>query len=155
MDSVKWIEKIVVATKAPRDSSYSYHLIKRGASGVRTEPLPRIQVKSIITSPRSGASLPAGTIEVSGLAWSGNGGIESVELSANGGAEWQAVPFEKRPQHEWVSWKKNVDARGHGAMELVARARDAGGFFQPQDPDPTRVDRYANNWLHRVRIAVV
>ena len=56
------------ATKAPRDSSYSYHLIKRGASGVRTEPLPRIQVKSIITSPRSGASLPAGTIEVSGLA---------------------------------------------------------------------------------------
>jgi DMSO/TMAO reductase YedYZ molybdopterin-dependent catalytic subunit len=155
MDSVKWLERIVVATEAPADTSYSYHQIRRDASGVRTEPLPRIQVKSIITSPRPGASVPVGSLRVSGLAWSGNGEIETVELSSNGGAQWQRVSFERRPQHEWVPWKMSVDATDRGVLELIARARDASGHSQPQSPDPVRIDRYANNWFHRVRIVVV
>jgi DMSO/TMAO reductase YedYZ molybdopterin-dependent catalytic subunit len=155
MDSVKWVERIVVVTEAPVDTSYSYHQIRLDASGVRTEPLPRVQVKSVITSPRSGTSLPAGNIDVSGLAWSGNGGIEMVELSANGGAKWQQVSFEKRPEREWVSWRTSVDAKRRGALEVIVRARDASGQSQPQSPDPIRIDRYANNWFHRVRIAVV
>ena len=113
-----------------------------------------MQVKSIITSPRSGISLPAGKVEISGLAWSGNGAIESVEVSANGGAGWEAASFEKRPPYEWVSWRRKIDAR-RGALELIARARDSSGQTQPQNSDPTRIDRYANNWLHRVRIVVV
>lgn len=155
MDSVKWVERIIVTREAPADTSYSYHRIRREASGLRREPLPRIQVKSIITSPRSGTSLPAGNIEISGLAWSGNGAIESVEVSASGGAEWQPASFEKRPQHEWVSWERSIDAKRRGALELIARARDASGQSQPQSSDPMRIDRYANNWFHRVRIVIV
>jgi sulfane dehydrogenase subunit SoxC len=155
MDSVKWVERIVIATEAPADTSYSYHQIRHDASGVRTASLPRIQVKSIITSPRSGTSFPTGNIEVNGLAWSGNGEIESVELSLNGGAQWQRVSFEKRPHREWVSWKTSVDVKRRGALELIVCARDASGQSQPQSPDPLRIDRYANNWFHRVRIAVV
>ncbi len=155
MDSVKWVEKIVLAAEAPIDTSYSYHQIRREASGIRTEPLPRIQVKSIIDTPRSGTSVPAGSIEIKGLAWSGNGAIENVEVSANGGAEWQAASFEKRPPHEWVFWRTNIEAKRRGALELIARARDASGQSQPQSSDPTRIDHYANNWFHRVRIVVV
>jgi sulfane dehydrogenase subunit SoxC len=154
MDSVKWVQRIVLATEAPADNSYSYYRISRGAAGIRKDPLPRIQVKSIIISPRSGISLPAGKIEVSGLAWSGNGAIESVELSANAGADWESASFEKRPPREWVSWRRKIDTR-RGALELVARARDASGQTQPQNSDPMRIDRYANNWFHRVRIVVV
>jgi DMSO/TMAO reductase YedYZ molybdopterin-dependent catalytic subunit len=155
MDSVKWLEKIVLATEAPRDTSYSYHRVRRDVSGVRTEPLPGIQVKSIINSPRSGTSLPPGEIQISGLAWSGNGAIESVEVSANGGTEWQPASFEKRPPREWVSWSTQIDAKRRGALELIARARDAGGQTQPQSRDLTRIDHYANNWFHRVRIVIV
>jgi DMSO/TMAO reductase YedYZ molybdopterin-dependent catalytic subunit len=155
MDSVKWVERIVLTTEAPIDTSYSYHQIRREASGIRKESLPRIQVKSIITSPRSGTSLPAGYIEISGLAWSGNGAIESVEVSANGGAEWEPAAFEKRPQYEWVSWRRSIDAKARGVLELISRARDASGQSQPQSSDPRRIDRYANNWFHRVRIVIV
>jgi DMSO/TMAO reductase YedYZ molybdopterin-dependent catalytic subunit len=155
MDSVKWLERIVILTEAPADASYSYHQIRRDASGMRTQPLPRIQVKSIITAPRAGTSCSTGTIQVRGLAWSGSGQIEAVELSSNGGAHWQSVPFENRPPGEWVSWNASVEARSRGALELMVRARDSRGQTQPQSPDPVRIDRYANNWFHRVRVAVV
>jgi DMSO/TMAO reductase YedYZ molybdopterin-dependent catalytic subunit len=154
MDSVKWVQRIVLAREAPADNSYSYHRIRREAAGIRKEPLPQMQVKSIITSPRAGTSLPKGQIEVCGLAWSGNGAIESVEVSANGGDHWEPASFEKRPAYEWVSWRRKIDAR-RGALELVARARDASGQTQPQNSDPMRIDRYANNWFHRVRIVIV
>jgi DMSO/TMAO reductase YedYZ molybdopterin-dependent catalytic subunit len=154
MDSVKWLERIVVSTEAPPDNSYSYHRITRDVSGLHMEPLPRLQIKSVITSPRLGTSLHAGNIDVNGLAWSGNGRIENIELSADSGAKWQSVSFEKRPRYEWVFWQTSVEVE-RGVTELIVRARDESGQSQPQIPDPVRIDRYANNWLHRVRIAVI
>jgi DMSO/TMAO reductase YedYZ molybdopterin-dependent catalytic subunit len=154
MDSVKWLERIVVLNEAPADDSYSYHQITRDISGVHMEPLPGVQVKSIITSPRPGTSVHAGNIDIKGLAWSGSGRVEGVELSANSGARWQSVSFEKRPRYEWTFWQASV-AVERGVAELIVRARDESGQSQPQNPDPVRIDRYANNWLHRVRVAVI
>jgi DMSO/TMAO reductase YedYZ molybdopterin-dependent catalytic subunit len=154
MDSVKWLEKIVVSTEAPPDKSYSYHQITRDVSGLHMEPLPRLQIKSVITSPRLGTSLRAGSIRVTGLAWSGKGRVETIELSADRGAKWQSVSFEKRPRYEWVFWQTSVEVQ-RGVTELIVRARDESGQSQPQIPDPVRIDRYANNWLHRIRIAVI
>src|SRR5438105_107253 len=48
-----------------------------------------LEVKSIITHPSPGHLLKgAGFYEISGLAWSGNGRIRSVEVSADGGKSW-------------------------------------------------------------------
>jgi sulfite oxidase len=154
MDSVKWLERIVVSTEAPPDNSFSYHQITRDMFGLHMKPLPRIQIKSVITSPRLGTSLHAGNIDVNGLAWSGNGRVEAIELSADSGAKWQTVSFEKRPQYEWVFWKTSVEVQ-RGVTELIVRALDESGQSQPQHPDPVRIDRYSNNWLHGVRIAVI
>lgn len=154
MDSVKWLERIVVLTQPPPENSYSYHHITRDVSGLHVEALPRVQIKSVITSPRAGTSLRSGKVEVNGLAWSGNKPVETIEISANNGAKWQSASFEKRPRYEWVFWKTSVEVE-RGMMELIVRARDESGQSQPQIPDPARVDRYANNWLHRVRIAVI
>jgi DMSO/TMAO reductase YedYZ molybdopterin-dependent catalytic subunit len=154
MDSVKWLERIVVATEAPPEESYSYHQITRDVSGLHIKPLPRVQIKSVITSPRPGMSLHAGNIEVNGLAWSGKGRVEFIELSADSGTKWQTVPFDKRPRYEWAIWKTSVEVE-RGATELIVRAHDESGQSQPQNPDAGRIDRYANNWLHRVRIAVI
>lgn len=155
MDSVKWLEKIVVSTEPPADTSYSYHQLTRTASGVQREPLPRIKAKSIIISPRPRAYVHPGNVTINGLAWSGSGKIQRIELSPNGGREWQTVVFSNRPQYEWVMWSKTIELKERGARELVLRAVDESGQSQPERPDPARIDRYANNWLHRVLVTVI
>ena len=48
-----------------------------------------MEVKSIITRPSPGIALKGpGFYEISGMAWSGNGTIKQVEVSADGGKSW-------------------------------------------------------------------
>ncbi len=48
-----------------------------------------MEVKSVITRPAPGIPLKGpGFYEISGLAWSGNGSIHRVDVSADGGRSW-------------------------------------------------------------------
>src|SRR3546814_16518050 len=51
--------------------------------------------KSVITSPSGGqALLDKGFYNVSGLAWSGRGGIKQVDVSFDGGKNWKTARLE-------------------------------------------------------------
>src|SRR3989442_4541252 len=55
-----------------------------------------MEVKSIITQPSPGLPLKGqGFYEISGLAWSGNGRIKQVEVSADGGASWAPAALQE------------------------------------------------------------
>jgi sulfane dehydrogenase subunit SoxC len=122
---------------------------------VDRQPLPRVQVKSVIVDPRQGTVLRRGKVQIRGLAWTGAGRIDSVEVSADAGNTWQAAALDSGADLEWVAWKASWELTQPGPAEFVARAKDSRGQVQPTDRDPARLDGYTNNWYHRVRCVVV
>lgn len=156
MDSVKWLERAVLARDPLPPEGNTYQEVRQTPSGrVKRQPLPRLPVKSVITAPPEGAVLRRGMVEIRGLAWSGTGKVTSVEVSPDGGRTWQAAELQPGRDFEWCLWKATLEFAQPGAVEFVARARDSEGSQQPPKRDPSRLDGYANNWYHRVRCVVV
>jgi DMSO/TMAO reductase YedYZ molybdopterin-dependent catalytic subunit len=156
MDSVKWLERVVAAGEPLPPEGGVYQQTRRTPTGeLERKPLPRVQVKSVIVDPLPGTALRRGRAEVRGLAWSGTGKIESVEVSADSGVKWGPATLDPGADFEWTVWKASLELTRLGAVEIVARAKDAKGMMQPPERDSTRLDGYANNWYHRVRCVVV
>ena len=156
MDSVKWLERIVVAAAPLPDEGGTYLQSRQTSSGeIERGPLPRVRVKSIILNPRSGSVLRKGKTDIRGLAWTGAGTIDSVELSADAGRTWQPASLVPAGALEWVIWKTSVELTEVGTVDFVSRAKETTGQVQPAERDTSRLDGYANNWYHRVRCTVV
>jgi len=156
MDSVKWLDRVVVATTPLATNEDAYMEVATTPSGaVERKPLPRMLVKSVITHPADGSVLSRGTTEVRGLAWSGAGGISVVEVSGDAGATWRTTSLDRASRYEWTLWRSPWEFTQRGPAEFVCKATDETGATQPQQRDPKRLDGYTNNWLHRVRCVVV
>jgi sulfane dehydrogenase subunit SoxC len=87
--NVKWLHRVKV-TDAPtmtKDETSKYtQSLKDGRALQFNLILP---VKSVITRPSGGMTMNGpGFYEISGIAWSGHGKIEQVELSMDGGRSW-------------------------------------------------------------------
>ena len=157
MDSVKWIEKIVAAQfpLPPQGNAY-LELRSDSPAGREPKPLPRIQVKSVITSLADHAVIRRGKVEVRGLAWSGFAKISRVQLSGDAGASWTNAELESgASSYDWAMWHASIELQQVGPVELVCRAFDASGNEQPEHRDSQRVDSYAYNIYNRVRCVVV
>ena len=87
-----------------------------------------------IDVPAPGASVPAGSQRVAGIAYAGDRGVSKVELSADNGATWQTVTLlEPQPGPDaWVRWESTVDVAPGATVQLVARATDGTGSLQPE-----------------------
>ncbi len=155
MDSVKWLERIVISKTPLPPIGDAYLELTRGATGeAERHALPRLQVKSVIVDPLDGAVLRQGKTDIRGLAWSGEGGISSVEVSVDRGKSWHRAHFDQTTGFEWTIWNATLDLGQRGVVEFVCRATDDRGFVQPAQRDPKRLDGYANNWYHRVKCVV-
>lgn len=155
MDSVKWLERIVVATDPLPPSGYTYQqLTNSDVCGLTKKPLPRVQTKSVITHPGNRSLVRRGNIQAQGLAWTGEGRIAKVEVSVNGGADWHRAILDAGGRYEFVLWQASLELSRPGVVELVCRATDDQGQTQPEQRDPGRLDGYVNNWYHRVQVVV-
>lgn len=131
--NVKWLRRIKV-TEAPimaRNETSKYtELLPSGKSRMFTF---RIETKSLITSPSANMVLKLpGLYQITGLAWSGNGKITKVEVSADGGKSWadaelQQPVLAKSFTRFRIPWHWN----GKKAI-LKSRATDETGFLQPE-----------------------
>jgi len=110
-------------------------------SKIYTDPLPNgkdtqfyfvQEVKSYITSPSPGLALrEPGLYEISGVAYSGNGRIEKVLVSADGGNSWgEAALDEPRLPKAFTRFSMAWRWDG-GPAVLQSRAWDEGGNVQP------------------------
>jgi len=92
--SVKWLRrlKVIAAPVMTKDETSRYtDLQADGKSLMFTYPM---EVKSIITRPSHGMTLPGtGLHQISGIAWSGNGAIKRVDVSTDGGRTWLDAPL--------------------------------------------------------------
>ena len=156
MDSVKWLERIVVSKAALPSNDNAYLELTKGPSGeIVQQPLPRIQVKSVILGPAQGSVLHRGRVKVHGLAWSGEGKITSVEVKCDKDPAWHPATLGTGLGYEWASWQSELEISQPGAVEIGCRAADEKGSTQPAERDPRRLDGYVENWYHRVRIVLV
>ena len=156
MDSVKWLERIVVATAPlpPKENSY-LEMRNKGPGQIDVQPLPRLQVKSVIVEPAEGSVVERGRLRIRGLAWTGEGTISKVEASGDGGNQWRDAQADRAAGYEWVRWESFVQLDRRGPVELASRATDSGNHTQPDKKDPARLDGYTSNWYHRVKCVVV
>jgi len=99
-----------------------------------SRPTWDICLMSYILTPEPDATLKAGPITISGVAYNdGKAPIESVLVSVDKGQSWKPAAFEvPESPYAWYQWTSKATL-APGAYEIWARATDALGRSQPLD----------------------
>jgi sulfane dehydrogenase subunit SoxC len=130
--NVKWLRrlKVMAAPMMTKDETSKYTiLLQDGKAWQFVFPL---EVKSIITRPSPGIGLKEpGFFEISGLAWSGNGRIRKVEVSADGGQSWAPSALQQPVLPKAVTRFRMPWQWSGGPVVLQSRATDETGMVQP------------------------
>ncbi|MDR9391107.1 MAG: sulfite oxidase [Trueperaceae bacterium] len=94
----------------------------------------RQRIKSTIFAPLNEATVSAGTVEVTGVAWNdGVAPLTSVQVSTDDGATWHAAEFDAPTgAYGWHEFRATVDLPA-GEHRIWSRAIDARGQAQPID----------------------
>jgi DMSO/TMAO reductase YedYZ molybdopterin-dependent catalytic subunit len=155
MNSVKWLEKIVLSPNPLPPDKDEYRAQIRTPSG-RTEyqPLPRMLVKSVIMYPARGVILHPGSVTLRGLAWSGTGKIAAVEVSVGNTNIWRLAKLDAGTPYEWALWQYALRVPETGVLDVACKAVDEAGSEQPPQRDPNRLDGYANNTIAQVHYLI-
>ncbi len=129
--NVKWLRRLELSD-AP--------FMSREETSKYTDPLKDdtarmfsvvMDARSVITTPSFPQVLERGWHEIRGLAWSGRGRIERVEVSTDGGKKWQAAKLHGpvlSKSHTRFSLPWHWDGK---ATEISSRAIDETGYVQP------------------------
>lgn len=119
-----------------------------------TKPLHEIPVKSVIARPTEGEVLPAGPQEIVGVAFSGYGALQSVEVSVDGGSTWTTAQLEGESGiGRWQVFRSTQQSEGPGPITVCVRARDSAGNIQPEQPQWNPSGYLWNGW-HKVTWSV-
>jgi DMSO/TMAO reductase YedYZ molybdopterin-dependent catalytic subunit len=140
MASVKWLTRIQVVRELFRGywqtSDYAYWASMEGKPVRR--PLGEMKLKSEIARPRVYETLPPNRIyTISGAAWTGETDVTEIEVSTDGGRTWAEAEFlDPVQRHAWRRWTFGwLTPKEPGQYTLLARAKDARGFLQPDAHD--------------------
>jgi sulfane dehydrogenase subunit SoxC len=129
---VKWLQRLHVTDQPymTRDETSKYSdLMPDGKARIFTLPQ---EAKSVITFPSGGQSLPGpGLYELTGLAWTGRGRIERVQVTFDGGRNWQDAQLDE-PRLRLAFTRFRLPWRWDGKPATFAsRATDETGYVQP------------------------
>ncbi len=131
--NIKWLRRLEVSDKPfmTREETSKYTDLITLTGKARQFSL-MMEAKSVITFPSGDMKLPgAGFYEITGLAWTGRGAIQRVEISTDGGKSWALASLQEpvlplahtRFRFPW-QWD------GSDAV-LQSRAVDETGYVQP------------------------
>ena len=134
--NVKWLRRILVGDQPfmTKDETSKYtELMPDGKAWQFTWLM---DAKSVITEPSGGNILPGpGFYEIRGLAWSGRGAIENVEVSTDGGENWQVAELqEPRLPKAFTRFRLPWNWEGN-EVTLISRCQDDTGYLQPSVED--------------------
>ena len=106
------------------------------AGRVKMVPIERLPVRSFLISPDVDSKIPTGmNIKLRGIAFSGFGRVNLVEVSEDGGKTWLAAQLgEDYGAYSFRSWEASWIARSPGRHTLAVRATDEKGNTQPDEP---------------------
>ena len=130
---VKWLRRIEVMdgpVESREETSKYTDTLEDGTSRKWTWVM---DAKSVVTSPspQSPITHGPGPLVITGLAWSGRGAIERVDVSIDGGKTWQTARLGAQGVKNALS-RFYLDIAWDGSeMLLQSRAMDSTGYVQP------------------------
>jgi sulfane dehydrogenase subunit SoxC len=130
--NVKWLHSLKLTDQAymARDETAKYtDLMPDGKARIFTY---QMEAKSIVTFPSGGQTLPGpGLYELTGLAWSGRGRIERVDITTDGGRSWVKAQLQE-PRLPIAFTRFRLAWRFDGREAVIAsRSVDESGYEQP------------------------
>ena len=130
--NIKWVRRIQVADQPGMTfyESRTYSQILPGGKAYQFYFLQ--EVKSFITHPSPGLAMQGpGFYEISGIAYSGNGRIAKVMVSADAGKTWTQAALQE-PVHSKAFTRFRAPWRWDGGSAILqSRAWDEAGYAQP------------------------
>jgi sulfane dehydrogenase subunit SoxC len=130
--NVKWLRRLHVVDQPYmlRDDTSYTDLMPDGSARQFTFVM---EAKSVITRPAGGQKLAgAGFHEITGLAWSGRGRIQRVEVSTTGGGAWETAELQE-PVLSKAFTRFRLPWRWDGRpTTLRSRCIDETGYVQPE-----------------------
>ena len=129
---IKWLRRLEVSD-APfmsREETSKYTDLLTG--GKARQFSFTMEAKSVITFPSGEMKLPgSGFYEITGLAWSGRGRIKRVEVSVDGGNNWQLASLEG-PIMPVCHTRFRIPWQWDGSPAILqSRCQDETGYVQP------------------------
>jgi sulfane dehydrogenase subunit SoxC len=130
--NIKWLRRL----HATADPAYSREETSKYTDlmpdGKAREFTYTMEAKSIITRPSGGQRLPAkGFCEITGIAWSGRGKIQRVDVSVDGGKNWQGAQLQA-PILTRALTRFRLPWHWDGEPAVIqSRATDETGYVQP------------------------
>ncbi|MBI3997890.1 MAG: molybdopterin-dependent oxidoreductase [Armatimonadetes bacterium] len=123
------------------------------ASGWSDEAVVKTTSQVRVPGHGSATMNAGGEVELGGVAYSGDRGIQEVEFSPDGGKTW--IKAETKPplgKYTWALWAATWKPTGPREYTLKVRARDGTGLLQTSQEAPTLPDGATG--YHTIRIRV-
>jgi sulfane dehydrogenase subunit SoxC len=129
--SVKWLRRIELSDQPwmTREETSKY------TEGVKDGKIRQfsfvMDARSIVTYPAYPQQIQKGWMEIRGIAWSGRGKIHTVEVSTDGGRNWNAAKLQDPVLDKAHTAFRYLWKWKGGEAEIISRAIDETGYVQP------------------------
>jgi DMSO/TMAO reductase YedYZ molybdopterin-dependent catalytic subunit len=106
------------------------------AGKVKTVPINRMPVRSFLISPDGSTKIPSEfPVTLRGIAFSGAGRVNKVEVSEDGARSWRVAKLgEDFGAYSFRTWEMLWTPSRPGTYQVAARATDEKGNTQPDEP---------------------
>jgi sulfane dehydrogenase subunit SoxC len=130
--NIKWLRRLEIGDSPwmTREETSKYtDLMPNGKARMFTFVM---EAKSVIVSPSGGQVMPdKGLTEIRGMAWSGYGAIKRVDVSFDGGKNWQPAKLDQPVLPRSITYFR-LPWRWNGEPAILqSRAIDESGYVQP------------------------
>ncbi|MDE2081920.1 MAG: sulfite dehydrogenase [Burkholderiales bacterium] len=129
---VKYLRRVEVGDMPYATKDEAVHYIDLMPDGQHRQYTSTQECKSVITTPSGGqVLLDKGYYSLNGLAWSGRGKVQRVDVSVDGGRNWRTARLQGPVMPKCLT-RFSLDWVWDGKPALVqSRAMDETGYVQP------------------------
>lgn len=146
--NVKWLHRLELTDQPVMARNETAKYTELQPDGKARQFTFVMEAKSLITSPSHGQHLSKpGYYQISGLAWSGRGRIQRVEVSADGGKSWTDAALQDPVLPRCLTRFRAAWQWSGAPAILKSRATDETGYVQPERQSLI-AQRGSNGYFH-------
>lgn len=161
VNNVKYIKRLAFTEEQSLANiqQNSYRLAPVGEKGAPTQQsVWEMPVKSWITHPTGEAdqNIKAGKVQIQGLAMGGMSDVTGVEVSVDGGKNWQKAEFigPDLGPYAWRQFVLSTELKA-GSYNIASRATNKNGDVQPENRVQNNRGYLNNSWVdHALAVTV-
>lgn len=131
-NSVKWLSRLEVAERRADGVFTSRFYNDAIPESDATRPVWELFPESVIVAPGAVSPVAGAQGEIWGWAWSADG-VDTVDVSTDGGSSWNRADVVPRRQRSWQRFSCRWSPPAAGTYTLMSRATNADGATQPMD----------------------